>query len=367
MNRTPRRSRRVSTLLYAVVLAIAALLPAGSAMGAEGGPKLTVLTRNLYLGTGLDDLVTAQSQEQFVAAASRAWATVVATDFPARAKALAQEIVHTRPDVVGLQEVSLWREQLISDTVQGNRSPNAPVVAYDFLAILQGELAAAGAAYTAAATSVNADVEAPRVNAASPIGFSDVRLTDRDVILVRTPLASKVTDAADGRYRTQLTLPTAGGPVSFTRGWTSIDYRHSADHVVRVVNTHLEVANPPVAGQVQLAQGIELLDLVAAAPHPVIALGDFNSAADGSTTPTYAHLTSVLDDAWTGPGGPTCCQDERLDNAESQADEPIDLVLTRGSWQVRSVALVGDQPFQDVAPHWASDHHGVVARLALTK
>lgn len=65
------------------------------------------------------------------------------------------------------------------------------------------------------------------------------------------------------------------------------------------------------------------------------------------------------------PGGDTCGQAELLDNPASLADERIDLVLTRGSWQVRGTSLVGDKPFQDVAPRWASEHIGVLARLAL--
>lgn len=55
---------------------------------------------------------------------------------------------------------------------------------------------------------------------------------------------------------------------------------------VRILNTHLEVGDPQT-GTTQGQQGDEFLAIVAASPHPVIALGDFNSPADGASTPTY--------------------------------------------------------------------------------
>lgn len=360
------RPARRRWVLAVVAVLVGVLLPTASAQ-ADGGPKLTVMTRNLYLGTGLTNTVTAASFPEFVAAVSQNWANVVASDFPTRAGALAAEIRQTQPDVVGLQEVSLWREQLTSDTVTGTTTPNAEHVVYDFLALLQAELDAAGSPYKAVSTSQNADVEAPRVNSASPNGFTDVRLTDHDVILVRAPLAPKFSNPADGRFATQLTIPSVGGPVTFTRGWTSIDYRQSAHTTVRVFNTHLEVENPPAAGMVQVAQGNELLALIGTSPHPVVALGDFNSAADGSTTPTYGNLTALLTDAWTSGGGNTCCQPELLDTPEPTATSRIDLVVTEGPWRVDRIALTGDAPFRTApAPLWASDHYGVVARLALS-
>ena len=113
---------------WALVLIIAVagfLVPAVSAQAGEGGPKLTVLTRNIYQGTDLTNVVTATTFPGFVAAVTQDWGNVVATDFPARARALAAEVRQVRPDVIGLQEVSLWRDQLVSDTVTGAPAPNA--------------------------------------------------------------------------------------------------------------------------------------------------------------------------------------------------------------------------------------------------
>ena len=37
------------------------------------------------------------------------WAEVQSTDFPVRSKLLAREIKQTKPDLIGMQEVAIWR------------------------------------------------------------------------------------------------------------------------------------------------------------------------------------------------------------------------------------------------------------------
>jgi endonuclease/exonuclease/phosphatase family metal-dependent hydrolase len=122
---------------------------------------------------------------------------------------------------------------------------------------------------------------------------------------------------------------------------------------------------------VQVAQGVEAVARIAASPYPVIALGDFNSAADGSTTPTYKLLTAVLTDAWTTvrPNDPglTCCQAELLDDVRP-AQTRIDLVLTSRHLRADRAELTGNTAFRaSPPPLWASDHFGVVARVQLRR
>jgi endonuclease/exonuclease/phosphatase family metal-dependent hydrolase len=272
---------------------LAALLPSCAAAAGED-VQITVMTQNLYVGTPLNAAFAATSWPELVAAGGQAWANLLASDFPTRAGALADEITKARPDVVGLQEVTLWRDQTPGD-VMTRPAPNATRVAFDFLAILQGELRARRAPYTAVATSTNVDVEFPRPDPGG--GVVDVRLTDRDVLMVRADLADRFGNPADGHYSAQFSEPFLTGPVTSTRGWTSVDYRPDRATTVRILNTHLEVGGP-VTGSAQERQGDEFLALVADSPHPVIALGDFNSPADGAFTPTYRNLTAVLHDAW---------------------------------------------------------------------
>jgi endonuclease/exonuclease/phosphatase family metal-dependent hydrolase len=219
------------------------------------------------------------------------------------------------------------------------------------------------------AASTNADLEVSRSGADD--GLVDVRITDRDVILVRADLADLVSSPLHGHYTAVRVLPSWPGPIASIRGWASIDYSPERRTTVRILTTHLEVSGPR-AGRIQEQQAREAGALVAASPHPVIALGDFNTPVDGSGTDTYARLTEVLDDAWAiarpGDPGPTCCQDELLDNAAAQEDVRFDLVLVPQGWRVRSVTRTGTEPFRTAPPPlWASDHVGVTAQITVPR
>jgi endonuclease/exonuclease/phosphatase family metal-dependent hydrolase len=384
----PARRLRSRSLL-AVESALAALLLAGAAVvgggGAGGGgsdgdgtardiatedAQLTVMTQNLYVGTGpgLRDAFGAASDEELVAAGTHAWADLLASDFRIRAGALADDMAQLRPDVVGLQEVTLWRDQTPGDVLT-RRAPDATHVAIDFLAVLREELSARGVPYTAVATSTNADVEFPRLDAAA--GLVDLRLTDRDVLLVRADEADRFGDPRAGHYAAQSGEPFLTGPFTSTRGWTSVDYRPDPRTTVRILSTHLEVGGA-VTGTTQEQQAAEFLALVAASPHPVIALGDFNSPADGSTTPTYRTLTTVLHDAWTSarPADPgwTCCQPASLADPLGRETARLDLVLTSADLRVDRVARTGDRPFRTAPPPlWRSDHVGVTAAIGVPR
>lgn len=360
------RSSRYRVLLAAELLLIA-LVPAGVA-AAGGGAQVTVMTQNLYLGTGLTDAFTATSAPQLTAAATRDWAQVLTTDFPARAAALADEIAAARPDVVGLQEVSLWRDETPGDALT-HPAPDATHVVFDYLALLLGALRARDVPYESATTEAGADLEFPYVGPSG--GLDDLRLTDRDAILVRSDAAGRVSNPRHGHYTAQLSEPFVTGPVESTRSWSSVDYRPDPRTTVRIFNTHLEVGDPGT-GTIQEQQGAELQAQIAASPYPVIALGDFNTPADGSPTPTYRNLAAVLHDAWTAArptdAGATCCRAASLADPADHAQIRIDFVFTSGSWPVTQVTRIGDRPFRaSPRPLWVSDHDGVLARIVLPR
>lgn len=381
--RSHRRARAAVPLLVGAlalaglspVAATAAPVEARSGEARPGRPALRVMTQNLYLGSSLTPALTATTPEEFVGAVATIYGTAVATDFPTRARAVADTIAARRPDLIGLQEVTRW----IAQPLTADAAPPS----YDFLAILQRELRERGARYRVASVSENADI-GPAPLVAPAFGCSApgspqwspsclVTLQDRDVILERvTTPRLRITRAASGRYRAQEELaPPGGEPVSFARGWTYVDGTH---HGVpfRFLNTHLEVED---FAATQEAQARELLRGPARARGIVIAVGDFNSAADPATTDrptrTYDTLTRWrFDDAWSvnqGRPGLTCCQSSALTNLDSRLRTRIDLVLTHGRVRVGSARVVGARPFTTTGPgpYWASDHAGVVARLRL--
>ncbi|MFC5379357.1 endonuclease/exonuclease/phosphatase family protein [Aquipuribacter nitratireducens] len=353
------RRRWALTVLVAALLAVVPTVPAQAAPDRD--PDLVVMSRNLYLGSTLTPALTATSQQGFVAAVAQIYATAQFTDFPARAEAIADEIEATSPDLVGLQEVTRW-------TTSGLNPPPG----YDFLAILQAALDARGLDYTVAATVDNASIgpaplALPGCVQPGPTITCAVQLDDRDVILVNDDTPGLTwSNPRSGRYDAQALVPSPVGALSFDRGWVSIDARLDGQPF-RFVNTHLETEAFPA---VQEAQAAEFL-AGPAKGGTVIAVGDFNSAADGSTTTSYAQLTApgkfrdVWDEAALGAGD-TCCQSSALTNPVSQLRSRIDLVLVRGAARATGDAqLVGDTPFRAVPPFWASDHAGVVAGLRL--
>ncbi len=336
---------------------------------------LKVMTQNLYLGAPLTPALAATTPAEFVGAVAQIYGTMVATDFPKRAQAIADTIAHERPDLIGLEEVSKWTA---SPTAL---APSANPPSYDFLAILQAALAQRGLHYSVASVSDNADIgPAPLVAPSFGCGVPSspttpqcvVRLQDRDVVLVDdTTRGLDVRHAANGEYTAQQTFtpPGTSTPVSFSRGWAAIDAKYAGKRF-RFLVTHLETEDFPA---VQEAQAREFLAGPAHTRGTVIAVGDFNSAADPATTTqptaTYSLLTKRwFDDAWLEAGhgpGLSCCQNGTLSNPTSELSERIDLVLLHGHVRARNAHLVDDQPISQTPPLWPSDHAGVVARLSL--
>jgi len=95
-------------------------------VAALAADKITVETRNLYLGADLTPIVTALAE-------------ITATNFPERAQALAKEIADKQPHLVGLQEVFNFTKDL----------GNGAVPFRDYLADLMSALAAEGAPHRA--------------------------------------------------------------------------------------------------------------------------------------------------------------------------------------------------------------------------
>ncbi|MET1058779.1 MAG: endonuclease/exonuclease/phosphatase family protein [Nocardioides sp.] len=376
------RARLAIATLIAVLLALASPASVQAGGGSpghghhhhhHGGDRLTVMTQNLYLGSSLTPALVATTPAAFVAAVAQIYGTAVATNFPVRAEAIADTIAAEDPDLVGLQEVTNWIAQPL---VAGATPPS-----FDFLTILQAALAKRGLHYKVAVVSPNADI-GPAPLVAPPFGCGAptspttpqcvVTLQDRDVILVNKDtrgLKVKRTSTGDYVAQQQFQPPGAATPISFARGWAALDASYKGTDF-RFLTTHLEVED---FAAVQEAQAAEFLAGPARKRGPVIATGDFNSAADPATTTTptttYADLTaSWFKDAWAVNGGDpglTCCQNSGLTNLVSGLRTRIDLVLTHGAVRTKSAHVVGDQPIASTQPVWASDHAGVVAELRL--
>ncbi len=262
------RSRAVAVVLAVAISTLASGLLAPAA-DAAGKPRVTVMTRNLFLGADLGPAIAARTLPELMAANAAIFAHVQKVDFTRRAKVLAKEIADAEPDLLGLQEAAMWRTGPI-----GNPAP-ATTVAYDYLAMLRAELAALDAPYDVVISQDEADLEAP----ASAPYFQDIRLTQRDVILVKRGADLTLSNPRAAHFVINLPIPSpaTGTVLVSTRGWTSVDVV-KGKKPFRFVNTHLEAFN----AQVRLAQAAELIAGPLALPPggDVVLAGDLNSGPE---------------------------------------------------------------------------------------
>jgi endonuclease/exonuclease/phosphatase family metal-dependent hydrolase len=403
---------------------LSAQASAGSAERREAGEaRLTVMSRNLYLGAEITGLVAATGPVEAVEEANRIWATVQATRFPERAEAIAREVDQAEPDVLALQEVTLWRlGPAEACTAEGPVTPSAGDVAYDFLALLLGSLEKRGLHYEVAAQVTSMDAELCIGDLSDLATLRDLRYTDREVILVRrgvewrdptlppaqplpgfvpAPVPPGPGDRNGALYAVSLgtEIPataffTVGGgeePVFSWRGWTAVEVERGG-RWIRVFETHVEdtLPMPPESGlqpwffqALQDAQLVAIVDAVYLDPAttlPTVVLGDFNAYVEPAdpAPPTYAFLTggpfpldpaldgiSPLQDAWTAlhpcDWGFTWGFDQNLRGGALTTR--LDLVLATPEITPRSIVRTGVH--ERVRGLHPSDHTGLVATLAI--
>lgn len=340
---------RITALLVATGLLSATLGMASPGQAdADRHGNVDVATYNIYQGTDLAPLFTAPNLPELVRRAGIAYGQVVATDFPARARAIARLIKKERPGVIGLQEVALWKTGPLGGEL---------TTSYDFLTILLDALQAAGLEYRAVAVDTTFSGSLP-ISATQQANF-----TDRDVILVREGV--RTTNAQSHLYTAKLVVTTPSG-ITFTipRGWSSVDVKLRGGPL-RVANTHLE----PAAAPIRNAQGQELHTALAQSPYPVTAVGDFNSPPTDATGPYGTFTGGGYVDTWKtvhpGKDGFTAVQDPDLANLPSKLSRRVDYVFQQAGRPVAVRARVfGDEPGDRTASGlWPSDHAGLVVRL----
>ena len=336
-----------------VVAALAASCALAKSDPGKGGREITVMTRNLFLGTDLKPIFAATTLPGLAGAVGAGWTQVQANDFPARAEALAGEIAAGKPDLVGLQEAMLFRTDSPAD---GPATP-AEAGAQDFVALLVDSLARRGLHYRAASVFTGTDAELP----AGWPPQQDVRLTDRVVVLVRSGAGMKVSNPRSGAYAAAFVVNTFAGPLRTPRGWASVDVE-ARGASFRFVTTHLEAFAAPI----RTAQARELAKSTATTKLPVVVVGDLNSGP-GTDGVAYGILHKAgFADAWSRRGGLTCCHAVDLKDPSPTLTKRVDLVLTKGRVTAVRAQVVGDEPRDRTAGGlWPSDHAGVVATLRM--
>ena len=360
--------------MLALVGFAAVAMPADAWPPAGGGKPVTVMTRNLYLGADFTRVLQAGQSGllALIAADTTVRRIVDETNFPLRARQIAREIAGRKPQLIGLQEVALWRH--------GPLTSPATTVDYDFLTILLNDLRALGQHYQTVNVQQESDVTGPAyLNVNGVPVLQNVRFTDRDVLLKRANSDLKVLDSGGGQYAARISFTLLGQSGALVRGYDWADVRAGATEF-RVINTHLESESSLVAS----AQAAELLAGPAAvADRPVILVCDCNS---DPLNPANSGPYQLL----TGPGGfadewlrfapadqgftsglSELVNDPPMDAAQ-KFNHRIDFILARGAngstVPVDHGWIVGRDPDERTPPTpigrlWPSDHAGVVIRL----
>jgi endonuclease/exonuclease/phosphatase family metal-dependent hydrolase len=402
----------LAILLFAIVIATSAW---AAGIGENNGQvdQLRVMSKNLYIGANILG-VNEPRPCGALQSVHELFEDIKASKPRERMGAIVDEIIQKQPHVIGLQEVSRISIQVPSNSfvfdpnIPGFKFANyeenldesitfitdAEEVVFDYLVLLKAALAARGLEYIEVedAIAYESDFEFPSWNLVlnPDLGCvpadgalpTDVRAEDRDVILVRSDIATANGTAAQYSELLPFTIPTGTGSpdvkIISVRGYGATDLTYQG-RTYRFVNTHLEVDDQSdpnsIINYIQATQAQELIDDLYWEDLPLVVVGDFNSSPDPlDVTDSYEDIVAAgYTDIWTqfgGRSGYTCCQADDLMNFESALSKRIDLIFVRPSAYSEFLPspawVTGDQQSDKTAfGLWNSDHAGVAAKLTI--
>lgn len=347
---------------------------------AQADDNVTVMTRNIFLGADLGPALRATSGGEFLGAVGEIVRQVEATNFPKRAKGLAEEIQQRKPDLIGLQEAALWRKGKVDLNAVYNQKPTATKVVQDFIKILLKEVNKGTAKYEVVKIQKEFDFEAPadldnNLSTGTSGAEANYRLTMRDAILKRKGVGIKTKDLRGKQYTVKNSFSAKVAnfvTVTSRRGWLSTRAKVGNGRWFTFANTHLEAFDDrTVVPSVRARQAKEFAKAMSKVKGPLIALGDFNSDSPG-LVPGDEQAFEVLTKAGFRDIGTTtpmsCCIAESYDlktgGSIADFDHRVDQIFTTTPKKVKKVKtwVVGrEQSFG----YWHSDHAGVVGKYAL--
>lgn len=385
-------ARRLSIATAVALIAALALCLLASAARANGGwwhfhkhrDRVGVMTRNLFLGADLSEALASTTPAQFFTANGGILRQVTQTNFPVRAKGLAGEILDERPDLVGLQEVALWRTAAPSLTPVLS-GPTATKVRYDFLQLLLDQLNKHHPGlYRAVEVQPEFDFEAPADENGVPNDGPDAategllkdteingRLTMRDVILARK--GTFTGNPKGGHFTHLLNVTVSGIPIAVTRGWTSVNAIVGHSRPFHFVNTHLEAFDDETQHpSIRAQQAGELVAPggPARSTLPVILVGDLNSDVKtevklGDAQAYQAMLDAGFFERSTSNPLSCCIESPTLTTGTTaEFNHKVDHIMTSSAFIVRLLKseVTGRRMHNGF---WDSDHAGLFSELGI--
>lgn len=379
-------TRSIAALAFALIAALA--LTAVLSQPAEAKRKkpkkpntVKVMTRNLYLGADLGPAINAASTDDFINKNGQILRDVDTNNFKVRARGLANEIKKVSPDLVGLQEVALWRTGPVDLGAPVTKNFTAATVHVDYLAELMSQLNKGKKRYRIVNVQQEFDFEAPADYNGVPgdgtlpginsNGEINGRLTMRDAIIAKVKAGVKTKNLKSGNFSTIYKPDISGIPVEVQRGWLSADVKVRKGKWTRFVNTHLEAFGEP---QIREAQAKELIapgGPLRSGKLPSILVGDLNSDDDtvsGDDPLAYNALKKggLVDRGTQKPM--SCCIKSGILTAGNGSvknfDHYIDHIMTNKPNRVKRLKT-GVTGRKIVSGYWNSDHAGVWSNLRI--
>ena len=305
--------------------------------------KVKLINQNMYLGTDLSPIFLTGDLSLIQSAVEE----IIASNYPARAQAMAKVIKRLKPHVLCLQEAWIF-EYLPAG------------ISWNFKTLL---LDALGSDYYEVVTNE----ELMEIDLRDMLG---VRVKDQDVIIAhKTVEMIGVPQTMVFQDLFALGLPPLINEVKLARGLSMANLKIGGMEYT-VANTHLEAFDP----ETRLSQAEEVVDEMNDAALPAILAGDFNAWPGW---PAYDVIISAFDDAWPGrligqsDPGYTFGRDDLISDT-ADFNERIDFVFTRHHQVATLVGLtVGKTALSKTEPVlypteppaylrlWPSDHLGL--------
>ena len=307
--RRPGWRRLLAPVLAALALAL--LLP-GAALANLNINVAKTMTRNLYLGADLTPAIASTSLEGFSEANGQILREVDRQRLPGPGQGPGAGDPRTEPDLVGLQEVALWRTADQRAAVPARRD--------------------AGQLRLSAGTARRAQQRLARVTTSSWSRKSSTSRRRRTTTACRRRAPARLPERRDarpaddarrdprpawrgvqtwnaegGNFTTLLEVPILGQPKPIKRGWTETDAKVRGSHPFHFVNTHLEASavDPRRASEELVAPGGPATSRL-----PVVLVGDLNSDDDtvaGADRLAYEALLAAGFVERSTDGPLSCC------------------------------------------------------------
>lgn len=269
--------RFLALLVSAPILLALLVVPHASA---DEPYDITVMSRNIYLGADVG--VALELIPDFPAAAQFMWDQMRKTQFENRVEKLANEAAQERPELIGIQEATIWycKKNLWSKKVEVFNFLDQYIAATKKTGVGYSLASAAGVEAFNPGYSIAAIPYLTKVKDAAtfqPIFGSESAacgFTIGDAILVRDDVAGDVLQVGNSEFKDAYSIvPTI---MTIYRGYTWVDFK-VRDSVVRVASTHLESIWDEDEVPNSAKQAAQLISDLGGAAMPLIVMGDFNA------------------------------------------------------------------------------------------